>query len=556
MHHLEAIRNYLLLGKGDLFHEFLIDSWDIFSKPPTPLRLVWLSHYWSSAAQACGIDDDDYFKRCLLALSVNWFSFDDFSSIEGFSLVGSACTVLEESVSSTTTSILLCDGTTISDPIPGGIWCDSKLQVEKSFETSFSFQYDEESTVTTKPESGQTADKDGSEGVGLKERATEGGISFVLQCLRSRTIGRGGEGMGSVGIPNSVAICFNKCGTLSFRSGGKVLAETTEPGLFVTSCDKNDGKGKRSGSKQHKVVIKACPASSDLGDLDSSSVIFRIWLDSETNTTPPALSSPPVPLREVLKLSASGAYAGITASVLGAAKICIKSWSWDALAAALSSTTTTNEKPLAVVNEEWMRIRIRYSIEWPLQLVLSHDTMMEYGNIFSLLFLVKRVCVGLEKFWPSLMYIGRSADHEARKRLAPLLSLRTSMAYFATNLNYYLQIDVIDAEFTLLKEAIDTTKDYYGTLLAHSAFQSHVKQMTFVGVPALSMSLHAPLVCANEMCRLLAANQNNILHVPMQAVVQLQQTFKEDMKRLINVSEVVGAQQLALRINFNGYYNT
>ncbi len=539
MHHLEAIRNYLLLGKGDLFHAFLIDSWDIFSKPPTPLRLVLLTRNWLSAAQACGIDDDDCFKRCLLALSVNGFSFEDFSSIEGVSLVGSASIFLEEPVA----AILLCDGITMSDPTSGGIWCDSKLQVEKGFETSFSFQYDEESTGAAKPldRSDQTDDGSGL----LKGRAIEGGISFVLQCLRSRTIGRGGEGMGSVGIPNSVAVCFNRCGALSFRSGGKVLA-TTGPGLSVNG-------GKRS-SNQHNIVIKACPASSSIDNLDSSNVIFRIWLDSETNTALPTLCSPPVPLREVLKLSASGAYAGITASVCGAARICIKSWSWDTPAA--SSSTTTKAKQLALMNEEWMRIRIRYSIEWPLQLVLSRETMMEYGNIFSLLFLVKRVCVGLEKFWPSLMYVGRSADNEARQRLAPLLALRTSMAYFATNLNYYLQIDVIDAEFTLLKEAIDTTRDFYGTLRAHSAFQSHVKQMTFVGVPTLSMSLHAPLVCANEMCRLLAANQNNILHVPMQAVVQLQQAFREDMKRLINVSEVVGAQQLALRINFNGYYNT
>ncbi len=545
LHHLEAIRNYLLLGKGDLFHAFLIDSWDVFSKPPTPLGLISLSRGLLSAAQACGIDDDEYFGCCFLALNMNSFSLQDFSSIEGFSLVGSASRFSEEPA-----AILLCNGTT-SGPTPGGLWCDSKLQVEKGFETAFSFQYEEECTGV-KPEPESESDQRDGDSAMLEGRTVGGGISFVLQCLRSRTIGRGGGGMGSTGIPNSVAVCFERCGTLSIRLGGKILA-STEPGLSVPWCGKDDGgMSSNNHHHQHSAMIQACLASSSIGDLDSANIILRVWLDSGTNT-PPTLCSPPVPLREALKLSASGAYAGLTASVCGATSICVKAWSWDTPEAL--SSTTTKEKELAVINDGWMRIRMRYRIEWPLQLVLSRETMMEYGNIFSLLFLVKRVCIGLEKFWPGLMHMGRSADNEARQHLAPLLALRTSMAYFATNLNYYLQIDVVDAEFTLLKEAIDSTRDFYGTLRAHSAFQSHVKQMTFVGVPALSASLHAPLACANEMCRLLAANQNKILQVPIQAVVQLQKRFREDMKRLINVADVVGAQQLALRINFNGYYD-
>ncbi len=497
-----------------------------------------------SAAQACGIDDNDYFNRCYLALSVNGFSLKDFSSIEGFSFVGSASRFSEES-----TVIQLCDGT-ISGETPGGFWCDSKLQVEKGFETAFSFQYEEEECMRAKPAVEDLDQRDDGK-TSLKGRTVGGGISFVLQCVRSRTIGRGGEGMGCTGIPNSVAVCFERCGIVSIKSGGKILT-STERGL---SKD-DDGKSSNSSSnhQQHSAVIQACPASSSTGDLDSANVIFRVWLDSGTNT-PPTLCSPHVPLREILKFSASGAYAGLTASVCGApASICIKTWSWDPPSA--SSSTTTKEKELTLMNEGWLSIRMWYRIEWPLQLVLSRETIMEYGTIFSLLFLVKRVCVGLEKFWPGLMHMGRSADNEVRQHLAPLLALRTSMAYFATNLNYYLQIDVVDTEFTLLKKAIGTTTDFYGTLRAHSTFQSHVKQMTFVGVPALSVSLHAPLACANEMCQLLAANQNNFLQVPMHAVTKLHKRFREDMKRLINVADVVGVQQLALRINFNRYYDT
>ncbi len=544
LHHLDGIRNYLLLGNGDLFHAFLIDSWDVFSKPPTPLGLISLSRGLLSAAQACGIDNSDFFGRCSLALNTNTFSLQDFSSIEGFSLVGSASHFSEEPA-----AIVLCDGAA-SGPTPGGLWCDSKLQVEKGFETTFSFQYAEECAgVKQEPESEQ---RDGDSVTSfLEERTVGGGISFVLQCMRSRKIGRGGEGMGSTGIPNSITVCFERNGTLSIRSGGKILA-STEPGLSIPWCGKDDGGKCNNNQQQHSAVIQACVAPSSIGDLDSANITLRAWLDSGTNT-PPTLCSPPVPLREALKLSASGAYAGLTASVCGAISICINTWSWDTPEALPS--TTTKEKELAVINDGWERIRMRYCIEWPLQLVLSRETMMEYGNIFSLLFLVKRVCFGLEFFWPGLMHMGRSADNEARQHLAPLLALRTSMAYFATNLNYYLQVDVVDAEFTLLKEAIDSTRDFYGTLHAHSAFLSHVKQMTFVGVPALSASLHAPLSCAYEMCRLLAANQNNILGVPIQSVAQLQKRFREDMKRLINVADVVGAQQLALRINFNGYYD-
>lgn len=58
--------------------------------------------------------------------------------------------------------------------------------------------------------------------------------------------------------------------------------------------------------------------------------------------------------------------------------------------------------------------------------------------------------------------------------------LRHSLVYLVNNLQYYLQVDVIEAEFSVLKEAVRNVNEFEDIIRLHSKFLSKLLSKTFV----------------------------------------------------------------------------
>ncbi|CAM9986243.1 unnamed protein product [Hapterophycus canaliculatus] len=80
-------------------------------------------------------------------------------------------------------------------------------------------------------------------------------------------------------------------------------------------------------------------------------------------------------------------------------------------------------------------------LEWPLHLVLTRETMQTYNRLFRLLASVKKASLELERVWPMLMQSRyRGLAKEEKAWLGPLWMLRARMAFFTSNLVFYLQV--------------------------------------------------------------------------------------------------------------------
>lgn len=58
--------------------------------------------------------------------------------------------------------------------------------------------------------------------------------------------------------------------------------------------------------------------------------------------------------------------------------------------------------------------------------------------------------------------------------------LRNRLMFLVDNLQYYLQVDVLESQYTLLLSAVQATKDFEQIQKAHTLFQANILSQTFL----------------------------------------------------------------------------
>jgi len=102
----------------------------------------------------------------------------------------------------------------------------------------------------------------------------------------------------------------------------------------------------------------------------------------------------------------------------------------------------------------------------------------------------------LQHCWALQMMHKGSVDH-----LAPVWQLRSHMAFLIDKIQYYVQVDVIESQFSLLLENIQLTQDFETIQQAHCNFVSSLYRQLFL--QATSVSICHTHICryAHSLCR-------------------------------------------------------
>ena len=69
-----------------------------------------------------------------------------------------------------------------------------------------------------------------------------------------------------------------------------------------------------------------------------------------------------------------------------------------------------------------------------------------------------------------------------------MLTLRHNLIFLVNNLHYYLQVDVIEAEFSLLNQKLKNANEFEDIIKLHSQFMSNLLSKTFL-MPAQGVSV-------------------------------------------------------------------
>ncbi|KAG1679668.1 hypothetical protein FOA52_006185 [Chlamydomonas sp. UWO 241] len=244
--------------------------------------------------------------------------------------------------------------------------------------------------------------------------------------------------------------------------------------------------------------------------------------------------------------------------------------------------------------DSWDGLYLEYQVEWPMGLLLTPPVMARYNVLFQFLMRLKRVQLRLEGAWQALHALythaapmgadgGRSHGRDSAGtggggggcerdgRLTQLYLLRHHMAHLVTNLQIYIQVDVIESSYAALEMRIAGAHDFAEAERAHANYLHALINQCFLNTVTISRAIGAVFKQACELCgmvdgytRALAGEQPQAealeaclsglpsVHASFHTSVNQLYTYLQS-SRLQDANKAPHLRQLFLRLNFNDY---
>ncbi len=112
---------------------------------------------------------------------------------------------------------------------------------------------------------------------------------------------------------------------------------------------------------------------------------------------------------------------------------------------------------------------------------------------------LKRLQLALEDAWGTLRHL-QAPDPAARRRMLKLWNLRHNMAHIMTNLQIYVQVDVIEGRYGLLIEAVQGAHDYGSAERAHREFVDALLLQSFLDLRQIMALLETMMSLCHRLC--------------------------------------------------------
>ncbi|KAF3833032.1 hypothetical protein F7725_026697, partial [Dissostichus mawsoni] len=202
-----------------------------------------------------------------------------------------------------------------------------------------------------------------------------------------------------------------------------------------------------------------------------------------------------------------------------------------------SATPPQDTSPREVPPTGWAALGLIYKVQWPLHILFTPAILekaqpvnslslllsgVRYNVVFRYLLSVRRVQSQLQHCWALQM---QRKHLKSNQTTAVKWRLRNHMAFLIDNLQYYLQVDVLESQFSQLLQLINSTRDFESIRLAHDHFLSNLLAQSFI---LLKPVFH----CLNEILELCRASARCVRN----------HQINSDLA------------QLLLRLDYNKYY--
>ncbi|KAL6515969.1 Gamma-tubulin complex component 4 [Orobanche gracilis] len=161
----------------------------------------------------------------------------------------------------------------------------------------------------------------------------------------------------------------------------------------------------------------------------------------------------------------------------------------------------------------WDSIALEYSVDWPLHLFFTQEVLSKYLRIFQYLLRLKRSQMELEKSWASSMHQDHSdfakrhnkstqssTSQQRRQRFRPMWRVREHMAFLIRNLQFYIQVDVIESQWNVLQAHIQNSRDFTELVGFHQEYLSALISQSFLDIGSVSRILDGIMKLCWQFC--------------------------------------------------------
>ncbi|KAJ4849284.1 hypothetical protein Tsubulata_021557 [Turnera subulata] len=221
----------------------------------------------------------------------------------------------------------------------------------------------------------------------------------------------------------------------------------------------------------------------------------------------------------------------------------------------------------------WDGIALEYSVDWPLHLFFTPEVLSKYLRVFQYLLRLKRTQMELEKSWASVMHqdhtdfakrrkdrVNSSVSQQRRQRFRPMWRVREHMAFLIRNLQFYIQVDVIESQWNVLQARIQESNDFTELVGFHQEYLSALISQSFLDIGSLSRILDSIMKLCLQFCWSLENQESN---PNMSELEHLTEEFNKKSNSLYTIlrsSRLAGSQRapflrrFLLRLNFNLFF--
>ncbi|KAM0948519.1 putative gamma-tubulin complex component protein [Dioscorea sansibarensis] len=242
--------------------------------------------------------------------------------------------------------------------------------------------------------------------------------------------------------------------------------------------------------------------------------------------------------------------------------------STDGVPGVVSQGTASSE--LSV--DGWDGMALEYSVDWPLQLFFTQEVLSKYCKVFQYLIRLKRTQMELEKSWASVMhqehvdFANYSKDRKSssishlRRRYNPMWRVREHMIFLIRNLQFYIQVDVIESQWNSLQTRVQDSHDFTELVGFHQDYLSALISQSFLDIGSVSRILDSIMKLCLQFCWNIERYETNPDMSELEHITEEFGKKSNSLYTILRSSRLAGSQrapflrQFLMRLNFNSFF--
>ncbi|OAY49510.1 gamma-tubulin complex component 4 homolog [Manihot esculenta] len=220
----------------------------------------------------------------------------------------------------------------------------------------------------------------------------------------------------------------------------------------------------------------------------------------------------------------------------------------------------------------WDGIALEYAVDWPLQLFFTQEVLSKYLRVFQYLLRLKRTQMELEKSWASVMHQDHtdfsrrrkdrncSISQQRRQRFRPMWRVREHMAFLIRNLQFYIQVDVIESQWNVMQAHIQDSHDFTELVGFHQEYLAALISQSFLDIGSVSRILDSIMKLCLQFCWSIENQENNPNTSELDHITEEFNKKSNSLYTILRSSRLAGSQRapflrrFLLRLNFNSFF--
>ncbi|CAL9130281.1 unnamed protein product [Musa textilis] len=221
----------------------------------------------------------------------------------------------------------------------------------------------------------------------------------------------------------------------------------------------------------------------------------------------------------------------------------------------------------------WDGVALEYSVDWPLQLFFTQEVISKYRKVFQYLIRLKRTQMELEKSWAAVMHQdhidfannrrdckNNSIPQHRRRRSLPMWRVREHMTFLIRNLQFYIQVDVIESQWNVLQAHLQDSRDFTELVGFHQEYLAALISQSFLDIGSVSRILDSIMKLCLQFCWIIEQYESNPNISKLEHITEEFNKKSNSLYTILRSSRLAGSQrapflrQFLMRLNFNSFF--